>query len=298
MAAPIQGVGSLIVNDLLTDISLKLFQTFVKTTVPGGGIAAGLQTVNVWDNSMYQGAYVLVGVLGGDLEVVLISAVNPGASFTAVFQNVHGGGEPIVGATFPVQNTAGDPLFEQSEMVGYLSEAMNDFLLRVPLAYAVTDSISMPPTTQFTGLPADCMMPVRVAATFTAAGLYPLRETSQANLDGYDYRWQRQTGSAPQAYYRDKIGLNQFGIWPVQNNTVPTEIVYAQRSSQFLHLGDGFLIPDPFLPTIKARVLSTAYGKDGEQRSPGMSKWWGDRYETGVKIAGAILEIINDPNMQ
>ena len=142
------------------------------------------------------------------------------------------------------------------------------------------------------------MQPVRVAATFTAAGLYPLRETSQANLDGYDYRWQRQTGSAPQAYYRDKIGLNQFGIWPVQNNTVPTEIVYAQRSPQFLHLGDGFLIPDPFLPTIKARVLSTAYGKDGEQRAPAMAKWWGDRYETGVKIAGAILGIINDPNMQ
>ena len=298
MAAPIQGVGSLIVNDLLTDISLKLFQPFVNTTVPGGGIAAGLQTVPAWDNSMYVGAYVLVGVLGGDLEVVEITVVNVGTSFTATFLNAHVTGEPIVGATFPVQSVAGDQLFGQGEVLGYLSEAMNDFLLRVPLAYAVTDSISMPPTTQFTGLPADCMMPVRVAATFTAAGLYPLRETSQANLDGYDYRWQRQTGSVPQAYYRDKIGLNQVGMWPIQNNTTPLEILYAQRSAQFLHLGDGLSIPDPFLPIIKARVLSTAYGKDGEQRAPAMSKWWGDRYETGVKIAGAILEVINDPNMQ
>jgi hypothetical protein len=63
-------------------------------------------------------------------------------------------------------------------------------------------------------------------------------------------------------------------------------------------LADGFLLPDPFIPTIKARVLSTAYGKDSEQRSPAMSKFWGDRYETGVKVAEVILKIIDDANMQ
>lgn len=298
MPIPVQGVGSLTVSDLLTDVSYKLFEPVVNTTVPAPGLAVGLQTVPVWDDSIYVGAQLVVGANTADVEVVVVVTVTTGTSFTAVFLNVHAAGESITGPTFPIQSVAGDPLFEQNEMLGYISEAMNDFLLRVPLVYAVTDSISMPPTTQFTGLPDDCMQPVRVAATFTAAGLYPLRETSQSNLDGYDYRWPRQTQGPPQAYYRDKIGLNQFGIWPVQHNTTPTEIVYAQRSAQLLGLGDGLLIPDPFTPIIKARVLSTAYGKDGEARSPGMSKFWGDRYETGVKIAGAILQVINDPNMQ
>ena len=296
--APIPGVGSLIVNDLMTDVAYKLFQPCVLTTVPAPGLAAGAQTVLVWDNSLYVGAYVLVGALGGDLEVVEVTATNPGTSFTATFENAHAAGEPIVGATFPVQSVAGDPLFEQGVMLGYLSEAMNDFLERVPLVYAITDAISMPPTQQFTALPDDCMQPARVAANTTGAGFYPLRETSQSNLDSVNYRWQQQGNTEPYAFYRDKVGLNNVGLWPRASNTTPLEIIYAQRSAQFLHLGDGLCIPDPFTPIIKARVLSTAYGKDGEQRAPGMSKYWGDRYDTGVKIAGAILEVINDQNMQ
>ena len=296
--APVQGVGSLIVNDLLTDVAYKLFQPCVLTAVPVPGLAAGTQTVLVWDDSMYVGAYVLCGALGGDLEVVEITATVPGTSFTATFLNAHAAGEPIVGATFPVQSVAGDPLFEQEEMLDYISTGLNDLLLRVPLAYAVDDSISMPPTQQFTGLPADCMQPVRVAANTTNTGFYPLRETSQANLDGYNFRWQQQGYTEPYTYYRDKIGLNNIGLWPMAANTTPLEIVYAQRSAQFLGLGDGFLIPDPFTPILKARVLDFCYSKDGEQRSPGMAKFWGDRYETGVKIAGAILEVINDVNMQ
>ena len=298
MPIPVQGVGSLTVSDLLTDISYKLFEPVVNTAVPAPGLDVGVQTVPVWDASLYVGAQIVVGANTANVEVVTVSAVVVGTSFTATFENTHAAGDTITGPTFPVQSVTGDLLFTQLEMLGYISEAMNDFLLRVPLVYAVTDSISMPPTTQFTGLPDDCMQPVRVAASFTAAGLYPLRETSQANLDSYDYRWPRQTVGVPQVYYRDKIGLNQFGIWPVQNNTVPTEIIYAQRSAQLLGLGDGFLVPDVFTPVIKARVLEFAYSKDGEQRSPGMAKFWGDRYETGVRIAGAILQVIEDPNMQ
>ena len=291
--APTADVGSLIVNDLLTDVSYQLFEPVVNAAVPSPGFAAGARTVLVWDASLYVGAYVIVGVIGGNAEVVLVTATNPGTSFTATFLNAHVAGDPIVGSTFPVQNTAGDPFFEQAEMLGYVSEALNDFLLRVPLVYAVTDSITMPPTMKFTALPADCMLPVRVAAFGVG-----LRETSQSNLDGTDFRWQQQTGNPPQVYYRDKIGLQQVGVWPVQNNQTNLEIVYQQRSPQFLHLGDGFLMPDPFIPTIKARVLSTAYSKDGEQKSPAMAKLFGDKYEAGVKVAKVILDVIEAQEMQ
>ncbi len=291
--APVQGVGSLIVANALTDISFLLIEPVVNTAAPAGGISAGVQTVNAWDASMYVGAYILVGVLGGDLEVVEITATVPGTSFTATFVNAHAAAEPIYAPTFPVQNTAGDPFFNQGEMLGYISDAMNEFLLRVPLVYAVTNSISMPPTTQFTSLPADCMMPVRVAAFGIG-----LRETSQSNLDGVDSRWQMETGNPPLVYYRDKIGLNQVGVWPVQSNQTPLQVIYQQRSAQFLHMADGFNIPDVFIPTIKAKVLNYAYSKDGEMSSPGLAKWWDEQYEAGVRIASVLLSVIEDPNLQ
>ena len=293
MASPVAGVGNLIANDILTDVSYSLFEPVVKTTVPGGGIAAGLQTVNAWDASIYEGALLVVGANTANLEVVLVAGVNPGASFTAVFQNSHAGGESITGATFPVQNQAGDPMFEQGEMIQYLSNALNEFLLRVPLCYEITDAISMPPTAQFTALPSDCMFPVRVAAFGTG-----LRETSQSNLEGYDYRYMQQTGNPPQAYYRDKIGLQNVGMWPPQNNTTPLEIVYANRGQETMGLADGFPIPDPFLVYVKARTLEFAYSKDGEQSSPALARFWNGRYEMGCKISKMFLEAVMATDLQ
>ena len=305
---PVQGVGALIVNDLLTDVSYALFQPVVNTTITTFTVPAGYGDGGFGDGgygdgtglvvtvgsvaSMYVGAQVIVGLGLGTEEVVTITQVDAG-DFVAAFVNAHNPGEIVVGATFPYQNAAGDPMFLQSEMPGYVSEALNDFLLRVPLVIAVTTSISMPPTQPFTALPSDCMKPVRVAAFG-----FGLRESSQSNLDGCDWRWQQETGNPPQAYYRDKIGLQQVGVWPVQSNTTPLEIVYEQRSAQLMGLADGFVLPDPFIPAIRARVLSTAYSKDGDQRAPALAKSWGDRYEAGVKVAGVILEVINAQEMQ
>jgi hypothetical protein len=291
---PVQGVGALIANDILTDVAFWLIEPCVNTIIPAGGIGAGSQTVNVWDASLYVGAQVLVGVLGGNLEVVTLTATVPGVSFTATFTVPHIAGEAIIGATFPVQNTAGDPFFTQAEMLQYLSNAVNEFLLAVPLVYNVTDAISMPPTQQFTALPSDCMLPVRISAFGIG-----LRETSQSNLDGVDYRWMMETGNPPMVYYRDKIGVQNFGIWPVQANTTPVEIVYQQRGQETMGLGDGFLVSDPFLVYVKARVLEFAYSKDGEQSSPALARFWNGRYEVGCKISKIFLEaVIEDPNMQ
>ena len=295
---PIQGVGSLIANDLLTDISYSLFEGVVDATVPAGGIAVGAHTINVWDPSIYLGCQLVVGANTANVEAVTVTAVNPGTSFTATFLNTHAAGDLITGATFPVQNTAGDPLFEQEEMLGYLSNAVNEFLLAVPLAYAVDDTIVVTPTAQFTALPADCMMPVRVAADTTGAGLYPFRETSQANLDGYDYKWQMQKNLQPYTYYRDKIGLQNVGIWPRANNQVNLELVYQQRGAQVMGLADGFLVPDPFLVYIKAHTLGFAYSKDGEARAPGMAAFWEGRYEMGCKISKMFLEAAMATDLQ
>ena len=289
----VTGAGFLIVNDILTDASYQLIEPVVNQVVPVAGIGLGLQTVVVWDDGMYVGAKLLIGVRGGNLEVITITGVTPRTSFAAIFVNAHVAGEPIIGATFPCQTTAGDPFFLQSERLEYLATAINDFLIACPLVYAITTAISFGSTQPIQPLPADCQVPVRVAAFQSA-----LRETSQSNLDSIDWRWQQFAASEPIAYYRDKTGLQNFGIWPVANNTTAIEMIYLQRSPQVLGMADGFLIPDPFMIYVKARLFSFAYSKDGEARSPALAKYFAQRYEMGVKITNMFLEVVNDPSMQ
>jgi hypothetical protein len=287
---PFIGVGFLTANDILTDVSYRLIEPVVKT-VFWDDIMSGSRTILTADPSIYVGAQLLCGVMGLSAEVVTVTAVNPGVSFTATFQNNHQGNEPIVGATFPVQQAAGDQFFTQLEMLTYLSDTCNDFLVACPLVYNISTAVTFGPTQQIAALPDDCMTPARVAVA-----QYPLRETSQSNLDGYDYRWNSAALATPQSYYRDKIGVQKLGIWPRQANTVPTEIVYTQRGAELMGLGDGFLMPDMYLGIVKYGVLARAYSKDGAQQSPGMAKFWGLKYETGVKLAKVILDIAMSPD--
>lgn len=291
--APVAGVGYLIANDVLTDAAFMMLQPSVNTTVPAGGIAIGSQVVATYDPSMYLGAQIVIGSVGtSGIEVVTITALVVGASFTATFANVHTAGEPITGATFPVRQTT-DPLFTQPEMLAYLSDAFNDFLLEVPLVYEVNNAITVNPTQQNTALPSECMFPVRVAS----AG-YPLRETSQSNLDATGYRWNAAAMATPRAYFRDKIPLQNIGVWPRAGNTTTLEVTYAKRQAEPLGLADGFLIPDPFCLYPLFKTLSYAFAKDGEARNVGLAKYFESRYEYGIKVSKMILEAVNDSSPQ
>jgi len=296
MAAPVVGAGYLRVIDRLQDASLALFEPVVNEQFPAT-IAAGCQTIPISDPAVwtpavcfYTGAQLVCGVTGGNLEVVTVTGVNVGVSFTATFANAHNAGEQILGATFPVRYPT-DPLFTQLEMLSYISSATNDFLTDVPLAYNLAD-LTVNPTAQNTPLPADSLFPVRVAYES-----YPLRETSQSNLDSMFYNWSQAAMDQPRVYFRDKIPIQNVGIWPRMGNTVDLEVVYAQRQAETMGWGDGWLIPDCMTQYILYRTLSFAFSKDGEARSPGLAKYFASRYQFGVKICKMLLEIINDPQM-
>jgi hypothetical protein len=289
MAAPVVGAGYLRVIDRLQDTSLALFEPVVNLQFPVT-IAAGVQTIGVGDPSIYDGCLLVAGVTGGNLEVITVTASTVN-SFTATFANAHAAGEWINGATFPVRYPT-DPLFTQAEMLAYISSATDDFLTDVPLAYNLAD-LTVSPTQQNTPLPVDSLFPVRIAYES-----YPLRETSQSNLDSMFYGWTQAPLDKPRVYFRDKIPIQNVGIWPRMGNTVPLECVYAQRQTQTMGWGDGFLVPDPFTVAILQRTLSFAYSKDGEARQPGLAKYWASRYQMSVKIAKMILDVVNDPQMQ
>ena len=293
MATPVVGAGYLRVIDRPQDASYALFEPVVNEQFPAT-IAAGPQTIPIADPavwvptvSLYVGAQLVCGVTGANLEVVTVTAVNVGVSFTATFANQHQAGEQILGATFPVRYPT-DPLFNQAEMIAYISSATADFYTDVPLAYGIA-ALTVNPSEQNTPLPADSLFPVRIAY-----GSYPLRETSQSNLDSMYPVWGQQGMSQPRVYFRDKIPIQNVGIWPRMGNKVNLEVVYAQRQASTMGWGDGWLVPDPFTVAILQRTLSFAYSKDGESRQPALAKYWESRYQMSVKIARMVLDVVND----
>ena len=297
MANPVIGAGMLTVVDRLMDCSFCLIQPVVMEQFPGA-VSVGSQTIPISDPAVwvptpcfYVGAYLVAGAHTANAEVIQVTAVNPGVSFTATFANTHAAGDWLFGATFPVRYPT-DPLFTQPEMLAYISSATNDFLTDVPLSYNV-ETVSLTPTAQNTPLPADSLFPVRVAYQS-----YPLRETSQSNLDSMEYQWASQGLNLPRVYFRDKIPIQNVGIWPRMGNMVNLEVVYAQRQASTMGWADGFLVPDPFTVAILQRTLSFAYSKSGEGQNPGLAKYWAARYQTSVKVAKMLLDIINDPQMQ
>lgn len=292
MAIPVQGVGFLLVADVLTDVSFQLLEPIVALKLPAS-IMPGWQTINAWSKAVYVGAQLLVGAYGDpELEVVTVAAVTPGVSFQAKFVNAHNAGTAIGGPTFPVESAAGDPFLYQDEVLTYLSNALNDFLVECPLAYELAN-LNISASQQFTALPGDCQQPVRVSTRG-----FSLRETSQSNLDAVDPRWENNAMAPAIAYYRDKIGLGNVGIWPRQADATPLSVVYQLRGPQFFSLADGFPIPDAFLPYVKARVLEMCYSKDGEGKSVSMMKFFAQRYQTGIKICRVFLEAAMSVDMQ
>lgn len=104
------------------------------------------QTAELADTSaLYPGALIAVGVGTLDAEVVTVIAVTtagspPGPAFTALFLNPHAAGDPVESATFPIQSASGDQLFTQSEILGYVARAQNEFLAAVPHVYELTEN--------------------------------------------------------------------------------------------------------------------------------------------------------------
>lgn len=308
----VQGAGYLTALDILCDCSYQLFEPIVDTTITSIAVAGGYGEGGFGEGgygggtgyligvnsvaAMYVGALVVIGYQGSNQEVAVILEIGPGNQFITALTNIHSVGEKVFGPTFPVRQPT-DPLFTQAEMMAYLSTACNDFLTDVPLVYQIVENLTINPTLQNGLLPTDCMVPMRIALQYPT-GPYPLRETSQSNLDSYDYRWQTNFASLPIAYFRDKVPTQMFGIWPRANNVSVYEVVYAQRQEETMGLLDGFLFPDVFLPIVKYRVLSFAYSKDGESRSPGLAKYFSARYDFGVKVAKMVLDNSMDSNLE
>ena len=85
---------------------------------------------------LYAGAMLVLGWQASDAEVITVISVTGPNTFTANVVNNHAAGETLFGATFPTQQPT-DPVFTQSEIIGYIAQAQNEFLTKVPLVFSL-----------------------------------------------------------------------------------------------------------------------------------------------------------------
>lgn len=113
-------------------------QTLHASVGPGTDLTIPLPIVfpatNPPTEYLYPGAMVVVGYQGANAEVVTVIEVIDDSNFTGNLVNAHVAGENVFGATFPCQ-AATDPVFTQAEIIGYIAQAQNEFLAKVPLIF-------------------------------------------------------------------------------------------------------------------------------------------------------------------
>ena len=280
MAFP--GNGYKIANDLLNEISTVLIEPVVNTTLGTAVAAPGVATVTPGTMaSIYAGAQLIVGT-GGTVEVITVSSVTP-TTLTATFLFAHGASDQLIGATFPVGED-NNPFFTQTEMLGYLSDAQNDYLTSCPLILnRATQHFN--PAQRIQNVPVDALQIERVAT-----GGYALYEQGQTSLDWLTPTWQQSLPTAPTSWFEDRVNFMTYGVEPVPLNAFDVNVLYAQRDAAQLALNEGFLLPDPFLTYVKYSVLTQCFGKDGEMKDPARAKYCEQRVGLGVKIGRKFYE--------
>lgn len=279
----------LTVNDLLSECELALPESPVATAL-SAAVATGSQTVQVGSIAgMYVGAQLIVGS-GASQEIVALTALDPVAvTLTAVFAQTHNSGESVQGATFWAGQTA-NPLFTQTEMLAYLAETENDFLLRTRCLYFVGQMNVQVGVASYSQ-PADCIRLERIALGtidptlgFLGQDLY---DEEQYTLDYMSDTSLNRT----EAWYQDKLGNSMFGLGPAPPQVGGTlELIYSQKDTQALTLTSNLLVPDVMAYLVKWGVVARMFSKDGEIRDSTRAEYAQKRYQRGTMYVRRIME--------
>jgi hypothetical protein len=275
---------ALLCNDVLNDVSYALLETIVSGTLGTAVVAPGAATVTPSSmQGIYLGAQVLVGISGGNLEVVTVSGV-AATTFTATFANTHLNTDPIAGATFSSGQTNVN-LWTQSEMLLYAADVQNEYLEKTRLIY-LNDTGAFTNGVRIYTQPAACIRLERVAVAGNE-----LQDTSQWDQDFITTSWETQTGT-PLTWFQDKLAPTQFGVAPVPTGSLTPDLWYSQKNPNPLTLISTFLLPDPLLTYIKYGVLAAAWSKAGEQRDPTRAAYAQQRFSIGVRIGSRFMDSV------
>jgi hypothetical protein len=128
---------------MMIEMSYHLVESIIYSTLTTAVAAPGSASVIVGSlgtpsSALYDGAQIVIDFGTANQEIVTVTNVNePSLSFMATFTFAHAVGATVIGATFPTQATSGDYFFSQSEILGYLARAQNEFLAQVPCMFSL-----------------------------------------------------------------------------------------------------------------------------------------------------------------
>jgi len=295
------GLSTITIEQILEDVSFTLVEPIVNTTLGTGFAVPG--SVAVTPGSMagiYTGAQLIIALGQVTQEQVTVTGVTS-TTFTAVFLNPHLGTDSVIGATFPSGQTV-NPLFTQNEIIGYLADVQNDFLLKTRCIFEVTGSdvtptppgnIALVVNNRFYPQPSQVIRVERVAAVIPGQLTTDLYDTTQSDLDLDNSDWPANS-NLPKRWFRDQIDTAKIGLDPSPNVGGSLELWYSKRGPTGdvgnLKLYSLLLIPDVMSHYIKYGILAKCWSKDGETRDPMRSEYCKKRFEFGVVLVQRFME--------
>jgi hypothetical protein len=286
-------MGAVLALDILQDVSFALIEPIVATTLNPSGLAItpGIQTVTPGSMvGIYAGALLAIGANGAAAqEAITVTSVTT-TTFTATFLNPHPNTEPVNGATFP-SGIPESTLFSTAEVLGYIADSQNDFLLQVRPIYA-TAPLSITPGIKVYQAPADAIRVERASIVNVAApSAVELWNTTQIDLDLEDSGWPGDQG--PTSWYQDQLTYQTIGFGPPPNVGNTVTLMYSQKAVSPLNILSTFLVPDPMTVAIKWRTLALCYSKDGEMRNPQLAAFAQSLYGMLCEISKKFMEGID-----
>jgi hypothetical protein len=148
-------LGTRLAADVLAEMSFHLVEPLTSSTLtvsvaPGSPVTLTLDPSSPLSlpaaplpptSNLYPGAFVIVDYRGTTPEIAEVTAVLSSTQFTvASLVYVHSAGATLFAPTLPTQQPT-DPIFTQAELLGYLAQAQNEFLARVPLIFQLSTQI-------------------------------------------------------------------------------------------------------------------------------------------------------------
>jgi len=279
-------------NDILMAASTRVFiEPVVNTTLGTGVVAPGIVTITPPSMvAIYNGAMMVVDFghhsSGSEQEVITASNVTA-TTFQATFHYPHLGSALLRGGTFPTGQSV-DILFTQLEVLGYLTDVVNDFLLKTRPISNIIQSVFTANIPLYNS-PPDAIRIERISRQDSANKIFRLWDASITDLDCKNPNWRGVTGK-PNMWYEDQINVGQYGIYPLPNNGYVSNIWYSQLNASPLLLNSPLLVPDVMADIPYYGMLARMFGKDGELRDPQRQSYCKQRYDIGVEIVVRLFE--------
>lgn len=258
-------MGVVIANDLAMDIGFALLEPCVNTTL-GSIVAPGIRTITPPSMAgIYIGAQIVVGANGAPTQEVVVVVSVTATTFTATFVNAHPAADTLTGCTFP-SGVPESTLFTQAEILSYMADSQNDFLLQVRPIYAVVP-LAITAGKGIYPAPPDAIRVERASIVNVAApSAVELWDTTQTDLDLESAGW--PAGQGPTSWYQDQLNTQTIGFGPPPQVGNTVSLMYSQKAVAPLGLLSTFLVPDPMTVAIKWRTLALCLSKEGETRDP------------------------------